>query len=144
MLCEYLSTFLADSSESIPSATARSEVCLWHLGCFEKILKQLMNQDPMDSVDPKYRKDLPEELRDQVIAAKANLPAALADAMAGIAEAYLKDTFMGEDAPLQDTLQAWPDLADEDIATARAHLPRDLSMQHWVAVYRLLRPKAAR
>jgi len=144
LLCEYLSTFLQDSPESIPSKTARSEVCLWHLSSFEKVLKQIMNQDPMDSVDPKYRKDLPDDLRGQVLAAKPGLPAALADIMAGIAEAYLKDTFMGEDASILPTLQAWPDFSGEDLAATQDHLPRGLAMKHWVAVYRLLKAKPAR
>merc|ERR1740121_573469 len=44
-LSEYLSAVLAESTDSIPSAVARREVCLWHLSAFEKLLKQVINCD---------------------------------------------------------------------------------------------------
>merc|ERR1712099_67763 len=67
-LSEYLSSVLAETSETIPSAAARSEVCLWHLASFEAVLKDVINFDPTESIDPKYRVPLPEELLDKLLA----------------------------------------------------------------------------
>lgn len=140
MFCEYITSVLAESADSIPSATARSEVHLWHLCAFEKVLKQIIKQDPMDKVDPKYRAELEPELLEELLAAKVFLPASLLGHLANFAEAQLDRTFLGEDVAITDTLKAAIDISEdaEALAAVEEHLPRGLKMKHWVATHKVL------
>jgi len=160
-LCGYLSSVLAESPDCIPSAAARSEVYLWHLSAFDKLLKQIINKDPMDDVDLIYRSDLPTELARELDGAKPSLPPTLATEMADFAEAYLTENVLNSEETIVSTLTYWlegkcePDtdadgkVSPEDAAVARQaaqdrdavqmHLPPDLLMKHWVSTYYKLR-----
>ena len=61
LLDEYMRTVLCEiASDSLPSATARSEVHLWHIDAFARLLKQIINKNPMDMVDSRYKVRLPQ------------------------------------------------------------------------------------
>jgi len=145
LLCEYLVSVLAEREEDIPSATARSEVYLWHLSAFEKLLKQIIKHDPMDNVDLKYRAELTPELASALSAVKDKLPAVLCDMLASVAEEHLSNTYLGDDVPIWETLKEVSDFADDpQVRTAvEQNFPSGLKMKHWVATYRSLMKASA-
>merc|ERR1719238_753820 len=56
LLSEYMKSVLCEASDTcLPSATARSEVRLWHIDAFAKLLRVAINKDPMDMVDNRYK-----------------------------------------------------------------------------------------
>jgi len=162
-LCGYLSSVLAVTADCIPSAVARSEVYLWHLSAFEKLLKQIINKDPMDNVEPKYRADLSPDLAKQLNEAKAFLPTTLTNDFADFAEAFLTGQVLNSEDTILNTLTYWfdqksdpevgPDgkVSSEDAAAAKqatrdrdeiqAHFPPDLLMKHWVSTFYALKAK---
>merc|ERR1712176_486836 len=78
LLSDYMRSVLSESSDSLPSPTSRKEVHLCHVDGFAKLLKQLINKDPMEYVDVKYKKPLPKDVELQLVAAKPRLPAGIA------------------------------------------------------------------
>lgn len=143
LLSEYLSNILAESHDSMPSRTARSEVHLCHIDSFVKLLRQIINKNPMDGIDPKYKTDLPKDLEDAIAAAKSNLPAALVDFLGNFAEAHLtKETYIGGEVDMMDIISASRDdhtLNADDFTTIQQNLSLvGLKMKHWAAVYNVL------
>jgi len=145
LLSDYLSSVLCDrSADSLPSNTARAEVRLSQIDAFATLLKQIINADPMDMVDVRYKVDIPEDMSKAILAVKAELSSELTDTLAGFAEAYLgKNGGIGPDTALMETLAtAWTDLylLDQlELTTIKEKLPRDLKVCHWAALYRLLK-----
>jgi len=144
LLVEYLRSVLSESADSLPSATARAQVHLWHVDAFAKLLKQIINKDPMDSIDPKYRAALPRELEEAVLEAKPRLPEILLEVLGNFAETRLTETYIGDEVPMMDCLSTvLQDLdVSQDAADAIKHqLPGGLLMKHWASVYRLLKQR---
>jgi hypothetical protein len=143
LLSEYMRNVLCDESvSSIPSATARAEVHLWHIDAFASLLKQIINADPMDLVDGKYKVDLPEDLQEAILRVKGDLPKDLATVLAQTAEARLgKDAGIGPETPLMDTLGfVWQEHDAAELPILKESLPKDrVLMKHWASVYRLLK-----
>jgi len=142
LLSNYLQTILAENPDSLPSATAQAQVHLWHIDSFVKVLRQIINKDPLENVDPKYRAELPKELHDAMISAKPHIPEALVEVLGNFAEAHLAETFLGENYPLIDVLATAMDefdLSREDSNAVNDNLPADLLMKHWGGVYTLLK-----
>jgi len=144
LLSEYLHSVLSESPDSLPSATARSQVHLWHVDSFTKLLKQIINKDPMDAIDPKYRADLPKELEEALEAAKARIPDVFLEVLGNFAETRLTETYIGETVPMMDCVgQVLPDfdLSQEAEDSITNNLPDGLLMKHWAAVYRVLKAR---
>jgi len=144
LLAEYLRSVLSEGPESLPSATARQEVHLCHVDAFAKLLKQLINKDPMDAIDPKYKAPLPRECLDELLAVKAKLPASLVDTMGRMAETSLTDSVIGGEYVIFDILNSLreemqTETADFDLI--QQHLPRSLLTQHWAEVYKVLKQR---
>jgi len=142
LLSDYFRSVLSESSEALPSATARVEVHLWHVDAFARILRQTINKDPMDAIDPKYKVDLPEELERELLAAKRQLPEQLADILGSFGESRLGETWIAAESPMIDTLKEVisEDVDGHDLAQlVQDLLPSGLQMQHWGATYQLLR-----
>jgi len=146
LLSEYLQNILAESHDSMPSRTARSEVHLCHIDSFVKLLRQIINKNPMDGIDPKYKIDLPKELADALAAVKSNLPAAFVDFLGNFAERHLtQETYIGGEVELMDIVNQSRDddrytLNPEDFATIQKSLSSvGLKMKHWAAVYNTLK-----
>jgi len=141
LLSNYLQTILSESPDSLPSATARAQVHLWHIDSFVKVLRQIINKDPLESVDPKYKVELPKELEDAVKAAKPHIPEILIEVLGSFAEARLTETYLGENYSLIEVLGTAMDEFDvsrEDAAAVNDNLPEGLLMKHWGMVYRVL------
>jgi len=141
-LIEYLRTVLSEGPESLPSATARAEVRLSHVDSFVKLLKQLVNKDPMDSIDPKYCVDLPKDLEDLVAASVERIPKELLlSVLANFAETRLTETWIGEEHKMLEILESVEDLTEEadNFQAVRDNLPDGLLMKHWAAVYKVLK-----
>jgi len=141
-LIEYLRTVLSEGEDCIPSATARAEVRLSQVDSFVKLLKQLVNKDPMDGIDPKYCADLPEELERQLVAVLPGLPKEiLISVLATFAETRLTEAWIGEEVKLFEILESVEDLQDEPEAfnDVKQRLPGGVLMKHWAAVYKLLK-----
>eukprot|EP00927_Polykrikos_kofoidii_P043511 TRINITY_DN37576_c0_g1_i1.p1 TRINITY_DN37576_c0_g1~~TRINITY_DN37576_c0_g1_i1.p1 ORF type:complete len:1623 (-),score=285.47 TRINITY_DN37576_c0_g1_i1:81-4868(-) len=141
LLSAYLHSVLSESRESLPSATARSEVHLCHVDALAKVLRHIINQDPMESVDPKYKVELSEELAGAVTNAKPHLPQVLRDLIGSFAEARLVETWIGPETRMIDTLLViLDDASDTSTASAavQAHFPTSVLMKHWAAIYRAL------
>jgi len=144
LLAEYLRSVLSEGPESLPSATARQEVHLCHVDAFAKLLKQLINKDPMDAIDPKYKAPLPRECLEELLAVKAQLPASLVDTMGRMAETSLTDSVIGGEYVIFDILNSLreemqTETADFDLI--QQHLPRSLLTQHWAEVYKVLKQR---
>jgi hypothetical protein len=140
-LSEYMRSVLSEPLDSLPSATAQREVHLWHIDSFAKLLKGIINKDPMDSVDPKYKAELPEQLKKTMMQMRSSLPADLAEVMGSFAE-KLVEAYIGEKTPLMDVLpDVWVALdKDKDVfQEVASKLPKGLQMQHWAAMYDLLK-----
>jgi len=141
LLSNYLQTILSESPDSLPSATARAQVHLWHIDSFVKVLRQIINKDPLESVDPKYKVELPKELEDAVKSAKPHIPEILIEVLGSFAEARLTETYLGENYSLIEVLGTAMDEFDvsrEDAAAVNDNLPEGLLMKHWGMVYRVL------
>jgi len=142
LLSDYLRSVLSESPDCLPSACARSEIHLWHVDAFVKLLRQLINKDPMDSIDPKYKVDLPKELEEMLLAVRSELPDGIADVLGGFAETRLTETWIGDEYPILDTLDAIREdlsIDNEGFEKIQRNLPKELMMKHWAAVYRALR-----
>jgi hypothetical protein len=142
-LAEYLkSVCLLNAVQCLPSNTARAEVQLRHLDSFTKLLKQIMNKDPMENVDGKYKKPLPEEMQKALLAAKPHLPAVLIQVLATFAEARLVETSLRDTEEmleiLEHTQEEFADAGGDAWPAVQQHFPRDLQVKHWVAAYRTL------
>eukprot|EP00416_Gambierdiscus_australes_P022298 CAMPEP_0171071764 /NCGR_PEP_ID=MMETSP0766_2-20121228/10492_1 /TAXON_ID=439317 /ORGANISM="Gambierdiscus australes, Strain CAWD 149" /LENGTH=896 /DNA_ID=CAMNT_0011528315 /DNA_START=23 /DNA_END=2713 /DNA_ORIENTATION=- len=142
LLSEYLRSVLSESPDCLPSATARSQVHLWHVDAFSKLLKQIMNKDPMDSIDPKYKADLPSDIERQLLANKEKLPEVLLELLGNFAETRLSETYIGDTYPMMDCISQVVqelDVSQEAEDAIAANLPSGLLMKHWAAVYRALK-----
>mmetsp|Transcript_89223 Transcript_89223/g.213053 ORF Transcript_89223/g.213053 Transcript_89223/m.213053 type:complete len:145 (+) Transcript_89223:2-436(+) len=142
LLADYMRNVLAESPEAFMSAAARSDVHLWHVDALVKVLKQIVNKDPLDSIDPKYKEELPKELEQELLAAKPNLPDQLVTLMGTFGETRLTETVIGLDYEILPTLASIRDLLDindEIFEEIEKHLPPTLLMRHWAAAYTLLR-----
>jgi len=142
LLSNYLQTILAESPDSLPSATARAQVHLWHIDSFVKVLRQIINKDPLESVDPRYKAELPKELQDALIAAKPHIPEVLIEVLGTFAESTLTETFLADSSPMMDVLDPvmeGSDLTRADMNAVSENLPAGLLMKHWGAVYNLLK-----
>jgi hypothetical protein len=146
LLHEYMRTVLCETGiDTLPSATARAEVHLVHIDAFAKLLKVIIKKDPMDKVDTKYKRDIPEELLTQIKEVQDRLPASLADVLAQTGEQYLSDDAgIGEDSAMVPTLEAFWDADDsldpQDLKEIKETLPEGLLMKHWAALYRTVKP----
>lgn len=141
LLSEYLRSVLSESPEGLPSSVARAEVHLWHVDAFSKLLRQLINKDPMDTVDPKYKAELPQDLKDRLLDAKPRIPAEAVRILGDFAESRLTETWIGDTVPLIAALQEADDM-DVGVETFKAildNLPAGLEMKHWAAVYAVLK-----
>merc|ERR1712183_79512 len=54
-LAEDLSSVLAEGRNCLPSATACSEVCLFHVDAFVRLVKRIINHDPMECLPVRYK-----------------------------------------------------------------------------------------
>jgi len=133
-LSEYLSAVLAEGMDSLPSAVARAEVGLWHLQAFERLLKQVINCDPTDNIDPKYREKLSEELLAELLAVRDALPASLAEVLGSFAEANLRQNYLQDKESMLTCLEYVID-DPEHWEVVKAKLPSGLQMMHWRATY---------
>jgi len=141
-LSEYMSSVLSEGPESLPSACARSEIHLWHVDSFVKVLRSLVNKDPMDSIDVRYKQDLPEELTKQLKAVKPQLPDSVTEMMGSFAETRLTETWIGENYDIMTILESIRDdlnIDDEGFQAMQDHLPKELLMKHWAAIYGVLK-----
>lgn len=142
LLSEYLRSVLSESSESLPSMASRSEVHLWHVDAFARVLRAIINKDPMDAVDPKYKVDLPEEMLASLLKAKVRMPSQAVQMLGEFAEARLTESWIGDAVGLVETMAAVRDEFDLPAETFQAMLdclPAGLEMRHWAAVYRALK-----
>jgi len=147
-LAEYLkSVCLQNPVQCLPSNTARAEVQLRHLDSFIKLLKQIMNKDPMENVDDKYKKPLPEEMKKALLAAKSHLPAVLIQVLANFAEANLVERSLRDTEGMLEILEhsqeEFADAADDAFRAVKQHFPQELQMKHWVAAYRTLTQRSS-
>lgn len=142
LLSEYMRTVLSESPDSLPSATARSEIQLWHVDALSKVLKQIINKDPMESIALKYRTDLPTELAEALAVAKVDLPEALLELFANTAEGRLSEEFIGDTVPMLEMLKMVMDddgTPPDTVMEVEKHLPKGLLMKHWAATYKALK-----
>jgi len=145
LLSEYLRSVLCETGFEMPSSTVRAEVRLHHIDAFMKLLRSVMNKDPMDRVDSRYKADLTEDLESSLHKVKDDLPSMLLEVLGSCAETHLVDaTGAGPETALMDTLEVYLETEGSDKAvidslkTGPNALPGDLKMKHWVALYRLL------
>lgn len=148
-LAEYLkSVCLLNAVQCLPSNTARAEVQLRHLESFTKLLKQIMDRDPMENVDPKYKKPLPEEMKKALLAAKPYLPAILTQVLASFAETRLEGTALRDTEGmleiLEHTQEDFADAGADAFRTVQKHFPKDLQMKHWVEAYKTLKQRSSK
>jgi len=142
LLSNYLQTILSESPDSIPSATARAQVHLWHIDSFVKVLRQIINKNPLENMDPKYKADLPKDLEGALKSAKPHIPEILIEVLGNFAETRLTETYLGENYPLIDVLGTAMDefdLSRDDAAAVTDNLPEGLLMKHWGMVYTMLK-----
>ena len=142
LLSDYMRRVLAESPENFMSAAARSEVHLWHVDSLVKVLKQIVNKDPVDSMDPKYKEELPSAMRQKLIEAKEDIPDQLVEVMGSFGETRLTETYIGVEYDILTILQSIREtleINDEIFEEIEKHLPADLKMKHWAEVYKLLR-----
>jgi len=157
LLKEYFTKILCDNSnESLPSTTACSEVHLKHMDAFTRLLRQIIDADPMDMVDIRFREALPKELKDELSKRKGEIPGQFSGLLATVAEAHLhSDGGFGPDADFLPTLNyMWNDANHdaEDLAKLEKMLKEcenkageakaeesKILVKHWVAVYRLVK-----
>lgn len=84
-------------------------------------------------IDPKYNEDLPEELREELVKAKENLPSSLVETMGRFAKSFLQgNDDICDTAPMVKVLEYI--LGDEFEAVQKC-LPAGLQMKHWRAAY---------
>merc|ERR1712137_87359 len=140
LLSEYLRKVLSEGDDALPSATARREVHLHHVDNFVKLLRGLMNKDPLEKMDISYQAELDKELAEEIKRIRKELPAGLPDAMRDFAESYLSETYIGAATPMIDTLPHMPNLPD-DAEASISKMPSELKMKHFAAVYKLLAEK---
>jgi hypothetical protein len=140
-LSEYLRNVLSEGPESLPSATARVEVHLSHVDAFAKLLKSIINKDPMDNIEPKYRVEMPKELQAQVASIKKDLPEDLVDILSQFAESVLKEAVISDTVPIMDTLREALSHNTEALKEVEKLLPAELQMMHWACLYKLLKQR---
>jgi hypothetical protein len=148
-LAEYLkSVCLLNPVQCLPSNTARAEVQLRHLDFFTKLLKQIMDKDPMENVDPKYKKPLPEEMKKALLAAKPYLPAILTQVLASFAETRLEGTALRDTEGmleiLEHTEEDFRDAGVDAFRKVQQHFPKNLQMKHWVETYKTLKQRSSK
>uniref|UniRef100_A0A7S1FB82 RZ-type domain-containing protein n=1 Tax=Noctiluca scintillans TaxID=2966 RepID=A0A7S1FB82_NOCSC len=146
VLSEYLRTVLSESSDCLPSSAARGEVQLRHVDAFARLLKQMINKDPTEGVEPRYKVDLTKELLDAITKERTVLPSTLVDIFGNFAEAQLTKAYLDPEERVTVMLSAGLLEVGEDTGLTQeqkdviiSSLPRDLQMKHWVATYRLLK-----
>ncbi|CAK0875561.1 unnamed protein product, partial [Prorocentrum cordatum] len=111
LLGEYMRSVLSeDAAVGLPSAALRSEVRLCHVDALASLLKGVLNKDPMEGVDPRYRAELPPALEAELVAARPRLPAALAPLLARFAEGHLADASLSGTASMLDMFAAMEEL----------------------------------
>jgi len=145
LLMEYLRDVLHEDDSSLPSPTARAEVELRHVDAFMAVLKEIMNKDPMDEASPKYKVELPADLRQELLGAATELPIAyMLPALSQFTEAQLVHEYIGPETLMVSTLEYIDALADdhERWTAIQRHMPADLKMKHWCATYTLLKGEA--
>jgi hypothetical protein len=148
LLSEYIRTVLCETgSDALPSATARAEVRLCHVDAFAKLLKQIINKDPMDMVDVRYKEALGKDLEGAILEVKADLSKDLVETLGSFGEAQLgSGGGIGPETSLMGTLETiWDmyDLDQQDLETIKEKLPGEVMMKHWASLYALLKDKAA-
>jgi len=142
LLSNYLQTILSESADSLPSATARAQVQLRHIDSLVKVLKQIINKDPLENMDPKYKAELPKDLEDALKSAKPRIPEILIEVLGNFAETRLTETYIGENYPLMDVLGTAMDefgLSRDDAAAVADNLPEGLLVMHWGMIYAMLK-----
>jgi hypothetical protein len=144
LLSDYLRSVLYDDPDKcLPSNAARAEVQLSQLDSFAKLLKSIMNKDPMDSVDAKYKVDLPKELEEKLAEAKPKLPAVLTQVLAQFAEQRLVENYLADTMPIMEMLKHVREdfESEESFEAVKAFLPEALLVKHWCATFRLLKQR---
>ncbi|CAE7573335.1 unnamed protein product, partial [Symbiodinium pilosum] len=96
-------------------SAACADVRLQHVDNYVRILKQVVNKDPLDSIDPKYKEDLPKDLQQKLIAAKDSLPDQLVDLMGTFGETRLTETYIGVETEIMSILQSIRDYTSIEI-----------------------------
>jgi hypothetical protein len=143
LLSEYMRTVLCEVGiDNLPSSTARSEVHLWHIDAFARLLRQIINKDPMDMVDSRYKADLPKEIEEAILSIRSELPKDLLETLGSFGEQQLGENGgIGPQTSLMETLMnVWDiyELDQGDLKMLKSQLPQELLMKHWGALYRLL------
>lgn len=142
LLSDYMQSVLAETPESFMPTTAQKDVHLWHVDSFVKVLKQIVNKDPVDCMDPKYKEELPADLKQKLLDVKEKLPDQFVDLLGSFGETRLTETYIGVDYEILPTLNGIRDVLeinDEIFEEIERWLPGELKMKHWAAVYKLLR-----
>jgi hypothetical protein len=141
LLSDYIKRVLL-LQERLPLKSAESEVRLWHLDAFLKLLQEAMELDPMEGVATKYRASLEPAASAALrqMAALMDLPVLL-PAMQSFAAEHLREEYLNSDESMKAILamvatEAGGDMGDLDWFQ---HFPADgLAMGHWVATFQLL------
>jgi len=140
LLNDYMRNVLCETSDSLPSAYARAEVRLAHADCFVKVLRSLVNKDPMDGVEAKYKAELPEDLAKPIRDNKATAPSSLIETMATFAESRLTESYLGENYGIFSIVESLDILDDEALEWVKANMPDEsYLLKHWAAIYRILK-----
>jgi len=143
-LGEYLKRVLAESADCLPSATARTEVNLNNFDAFVRLLKSIIQHDPMEPLPSHYKDNLPQRLEDELRkAAQAMLEKleTLAVAMGDLVDMALKDNGPNPDQKLLDWLcPALEYSLDEGEIAKKVNdtFPHGLKMRHWAGTYGLI------
>jgi len=147
-LADYLAQVLAEPPDSIPSATARAEVCLHHVDAFARLIKSVIHHDPMDLLPFKFKVQLDAALEAKVAKAAAEIQDQVESTIKAM-EA-LVDTLESKPPDAEQTLTEWlgtyVDLIFSDSNCAAAitrAFPAELKLKHWDSTYRILRKAPA-
>eukprot|EP00930_Biecheleria_cincta_P035478 TRINITY_DN24399_c0_g1_i1.p1 TRINITY_DN24399_c0_g1~~TRINITY_DN24399_c0_g1_i1.p1 ORF type:complete len:4764 (+),score=1067.82 TRINITY_DN24399_c0_g1_i1:48-14339(+) len=140
LLADYMRNVLCETNDSLPSSCARSEVRLTHVDCFVKVLRSLVNKDPMDGVEAKYKAELPEDLAKPLKENKASAPPSLVEMMATFAESRLTESYLGENYGIFSIVDSLDILDSEASEWVKANMPDEsYLLKHWAAIYRILK-----
>eukprot|EP00931_Biecheleriopsis_adriatica_P017997 TRINITY_DN1271_c1_g1_i1.p1 TRINITY_DN1271_c1_g1~~TRINITY_DN1271_c1_g1_i1.p1 ORF type:complete len:4782 (+),score=1057.93 TRINITY_DN1271_c1_g1_i1:65-14410(+) len=140
-LSDYMQRVLSEPMESLPSATARADVRLFHVDSFVKVLKSVINKDPMDTIDVKYKAPLPKELETLVKGFAKDLPEGVVEMMGDFAEKGLSTGSIGEKETIVPTLEPVREMlecSDEAWDAVKKHFTDEMKLKHWASIYKIL------
>lgn len=139
-LSDYLHQVLQEQPDSLQSATAEAEVKLRHVDDFVRLLKSVIQSDPMEGLPDKYRQELAPELQEKVHKLATKLSVHLETilrAMVGVV-AYLADGGQKEDQKMVDWIPPYLEYSFSEVEAAHAvetNFPEDLQLAHFEKVY---------